>query len=113
MEINFEKFMADYNNAVAEKETLVAKKENFIEAKKAEIEQVCGNRFSDEIKATILAKSIEEKAEKFNVDEIDAKIAFFEQYLIANVEAVEDAETPVEENTETVETAEGEFPVQA
>lgn len=108
MEINFEKFMADYNNAVVERDNLIAKKNNFVEAKKAEIEQICGNRFSEEIKATILAKSIEEKEDKFDMSEIEAKIAFFEQYLIADV-----AEAPVEEEAEEAEVPEGEFPAQA
>lgn len=103
MEFNVEKFMNDYQAKLAEKDSIIARKEAFENAKRAEIEQVCGSHFSNEIKAKILEESLAEKAEQFNIDGINAEISFFEQYLIQD--EVEESALPVEENTE--------FPAQA
>lgn len=90
--VNVEKFLADYEVAVKEKEELVANKDLAIEAEKEKVEALEG--FSAHVKEALLKEVIAEKETEFDLSKADEKIAGFEAYLEDIVE-----EEPVVEET--------------
>lgn len=94
--VNEEKFLAAYKKAVEEKEFAVANKESVLEAEKAKVEEILGDKFSDTVKELCLKEALAEKEKEFDFEALDAKIAAFEEYLDEIEEVVE--EPAVEES---------------
>lgn len=91
--VNVEKFLADYEVAVKEKEEAVAKKDIVIAEEKAKVDALVG--YSDHVKEVLLAEVVAEKEKEFDFDALDTKLEGFEKYLEDVIE--EDA---IEENIE-------------
>lgn len=94
--VNVEKFLADYELAVKEKEDAIAKKDVVIAEEKAKVDALMG--YSDHVKEVLFAEVVAEKEKEFDFDALNAKIENFEKYLEDVVE-----EVPVEETEEKVE----------
>jgi hypothetical protein len=95
--VNVEKFLADYEIAVKEKETLEVAKEEAISLEKSKAEQVClQNGYSEHIKEALIEAAIAEKQKEFSVEAVDQKVAKFEEYLID----IEDENSEDENNSE-------------
>lgn len=107
--VNVEKFLADYELAVKEKEEAVAKKDVVIAEEKAKVDALVG--YSDHVKEVLLAEVVAEKEKEFDFAALDAKLEGFEKYLEdVVVEAPVVEEQPVE-NTDpnTIEVRLDEF----
>lgn len=123
MEINFEMFMADYNNAVNGRDALVAQKEAFVAEKKAKIDEICAavGGLSDEGKEKLLKEILDENANAFDIDSANKKVDAFAKYIIFDVEesleeAVKEETVNNEQNSAVAEGAENPeavFPEQA
>lgn len=107
--VNVEKFLNDYEAAVANKREIEIEKENAI---RTEIEKFnaavanCG--FSAHIREGVIAEITAEQEAQFNVAELDEKIARFENYLVeekedADVSEIEDVEDSSEIVIDTIE----------
>lgn len=77
--VNVEKFLADYELAVKEKEEAVAKKDVVIAEEKAKVDALVG--YSDHVKEVLFAEVVAEKEKEFDFAILDEKIAGFEKYL--------------------------------
>lgn len=97
--VNVEKFLADYELAIKEKEEAIIKKDGVIAEEKAKVDALVG--YSDHVKEVLLAEVVAEKEKEFDFSGLDAKIENFEKYLEDVVE-----EVPVEETAENEEKVE-------
>lgn len=98
--LNEEKFFADFDAVVAEKEAKIATKEEAVKVEIEKAERVCvENGYSDAIKSVLTAEAVAEKEKEFDVTDLEEKIAEFNKYI----EIVEDV---VEETIEDVENVE-------
>lgn len=117
MEINFEKFMADYNAAVESRNAIVAEKDSFIAEKKAQIEQLSAPLgLSDAGKDRLLEEVLNENKDKFDVEKANEVVANFEKYIVFETVAndVEVAqEIRAEESECPQESVESNFPEQS
>lgn len=104
--VNVEKFLADYNAKLDEKATKMVGKEDAVNTEIEKVEKiVMENGFSDKIKETLIAEVTEEKEKEFDFTELDKEIADFEKYIeIVEDEKVE--EEIKEENAEITENVE-------
>ena len=96
--VNVEKFLADYELAIKEKEEAVAKKDGVIAEEKAKVDALVG--YSDHVKEVLLAEVVAEKEKEFDFSDLDAKIVNFEKYLEDVVEEVPTEECADEEKVE-------------
>lgn len=96
--VNVEKFLADYELAVKEKEEAVAKKDVAIAEEKAKVDALVG--FSDHVKEILFAEIVAEKDKEFDFSGLDAKIEGFEKYLEDVVEETPVVEEQPVENTD-------------
>lgn len=115
IEVNVEKFLADYNAKLEEKATKMVGKDEAIKAEIEKVEKIVAeNGFSDKIKETLITEVREEKEKDFDFTGLDKEIAEFEKYIkIVEDEKVE--EEIKEENAEiaeNVEVAENDKPVE-
>lgn len=92
--VNVEKFLADYEIAVKEKEDLLERKEATLASERADIEAL-PEKYNG-VKEKLFAEVAAEKEKEFDFESIDAKIAGFEAYL----EDVVEEEPVVEEVAE-------------
>lgn len=92
--VNVEKFLADYELAVKEKEDLLERKEAVLMAEKADIEALPEKYNS--VKEKLFAEVAAEKEKEFDFVAVDEKIAGFEKYL-EDVEEVVEEDKPVED----------------
>lgn len=103
--VNVEKFLADYNAKLDEKATKMVGKDDTIKAEIEKVEKIVAeNGFSDKIKETLIAEVTEEKEKEFDFTELDKEIADFEKYIdIVEDEKVESENTENENDVEDVE----------
>ena len=106
IEVNVEKFLADYNAKLEEKATKMVGKDEAIKAEIEKVEKIVAeNGFSDKIKETLITEVREEKEKDFDFTDLDNEIAEFEKYIkIVEDEKVE--EEIKEENAEIAENVE-------
>ena len=106
IEVNVEKFLADYNAKLEEKATKMVGKDDAIKAEIEKVEKIVAeNGFSDKIKETLITEVREEKEKDFDFTDLDNEIAGFEKYIkIVEDEKVE--EEIKEENAEIAENVE-------
>ena len=85
--VDFEKFLADYDNVLQEKKDMLEKKEIAILEEKERTEKIWAesfNNYPQTIKETLMKDVISVKEKEFDssIDEIDSKISFFEKYVV-------------------------------
>lgn len=99
--VNVEKFLADYELAVKEKEDAVNAKENALNTAKLEAENMAKEKgWSEFVKNGIQSILIQEQEEKFDFSGLDAKLENFEKYLEDIVEETQDVEEHPVENSD-------------
>ena len=104
--VNVEKFLADYELSVQERETATTAKEEAIEKVKADNETMAVEKgWSEFVKNGVLELLLAEKEKEFDFVALDEKVSGFEKYL----EDVEEETPVVEEVTETTEIKVDEF----
>ena len=101
--VDWEKFLADYDIVLKEKENMLIEKDNAIILAKEETEKIWKESFSqypERIKDNLIKDVVETKENEYNVylNEIDTRISFFEKYVIV----VEDEVIEEEQNQEIV-----------
>ena len=101
--VNTEKFLADYELAVKEKEEAIANKDIVIAEEKAKVDALEG--YSEHVKEILLAEVVAEKEKEFDFSLLDEKIGGFEKYLddVVEDEPVEEVAVEEVENAENVE----------
>lgn len=87
-QVNVEKFLAAYEDAVKGRDDLIVKKDEAVKSETEKVEAIIGANFSETVKAHVLAEVIAEKEKEFDLAAADDKVASFEEYIIF----VEDAE---------------------
>ena len=98
--VDSEKFLADYDALLKEKDEKIATRDAAIEAEKTKAEKVIAdNNYSDKVKEMLIAEVVSEKEQEFDLTEIDSKLAVFENYIVF-AEDVEDSVDSVLEETE-------------
>lgn len=103
--VDVEKFLADYDVVVKEKEDKVNAKDAALLAEKTKAENVCvENGYSDAVKEMLVAEVVAEKEKEFDLTEIDEKIASFEKYIVVvEDEKIEEEIVHMEETEAVVE----------
>lgn len=109
--VDVEKFLADYDVVVKEKEDKVNAKDAALLAEKAKAEKVCvENGYSDAVKEMLVAEVVAEKEKEFDLTEIDEKIASFEKYIVVvEDEKIEEEIVHMEKTEEIVEPVDNEI----
>lgn len=101
--VDVEKFLADYDVVVKEKEDKVNAKDAALLAEKEKAEKVCvENGYSDAVKEMLVAEVVAEKEKEFDLTEIDEKIASFEKYIVETEDVCSDDEELKEAEPEEV-----------
>lgn len=106
--VDVEKFLADYDALVVERETKIQERDKAIETEKEKAEKVVSdNGYSDAIKEMLVAEVVSEKEKEFDLTELNDNIESFESYIILEEEVLEEEtkeETPeTQENVTTPE----------
>lgn len=106
--VNVEKFLADYNAKLDEKATKMVGKDDAIKAEVEKVEKIVAeNGYNDTIKEMLTAEVVKEKEKEFDFAEIDKEIGEFEKYIIVTEDVEEKEDEPVVEDVaENVENAE-------
>ena len=94
--INEEILFAEFDKLVADKEAVLANQEAEIQAEKAKID---GMEYSDHVKEILFGEVSAEIEKKFadQMADVESKIAFLEQFIIVEEDAVVEEEVQQEE----------------